>query len=226
MLYREVESKVREHDVSLEQIDNKSSDALAKANNPLGALSSAGYKIPLSDLSNEVKNAITGTTGITSAKGYFENNRDVEYPLKNITFRGTLGTMSVTSKKAILDVKIFGANIDCYYKLDMVANGYISNGKARYGITLSEYRKSDFASVGYRTRWIFVYNDDNLLGNNGNANYIKGSDGIDTITVYNGEIACSVTVDRKVLTDLGMQFINLNTNDAPTSIVDPSNYFF
>lgn len=171
---------------------------------------------------------IAGEALIKSEKGigYLEDNRGVEYPLKNITFRGTLGTVSELAKNAILDVKIFGAKVDCYYKLDMIANGYTSNGKERWGITLTEYRKSDFASTGYRTQYVFIYNDDTLLGNEGNSDYVKGSDAIDTITVDNGELACSVTVDRSELTNLGLQFINLSSSNAPTAIVDPSNYFF
>lgn len=170
---------------------------------------------------NENFEELYDTVGETG--GYFENNRGVDYPLKNMMFRGTTGTISQQAKDAILDAKVFGANVDSYYRLTMIANGNESKGKNRYGITLEEYRKSDFTSTGYRSKNVFIYNDDDDTTNSGNANYIKGSDGIDTISVDNGEIACSITVDRSKITGL---FLNLNNPHAPTAIIDPSNYFF
>lgn len=197
----------------------------AKSNNPLGSMQTNGQKIPLSMLSNDVKEAMTGNTEITSAKGYFENNRGVEYPLKNMLFNGEIGGFANRTKNAILDVKVFGAKIDKVYRIMYVANGNESNGKERWGITLAEYDKDSLASSNLNYRFIFVYNNDTLTGNEGNANYQKGSDGIDTITVDNGEIACSVTVDRGYLSNNGWKSVTVS-QDAPTAFIDPSNYFF
>lgn len=147
--------------------------------------------------------------------------RGQDFPLRHSRFRGNLEPINQIAKNAILDVKIFGAKVDRVYRLDFVGNGFESKGKKRYGITLSEYRKDDFEEKGFRTSYPFTYNDDESQGNVGNANYTPKSSGIDTITVDNGEIACSVTVDRRLIG----QFINLNSN-APTAMIDPSNYFF
>ena len=164
---------------------------------------------------------------INVGKGYLGENEGVDYPLRNMKFKNDIGTISEAAKNAILDVKVFGAKIDRYYKLTMIANGYESNGKQRWGISLVEYEKENFDTLGKITDNIFLYNNDEMLGNEGNANYQKGSDGIDTITVDNGEIACSVTVDRNVISSTGNGlFMNLNNPHAPTAIIDPSNYFF
>ena len=197
------------------------------SNNPLGAMQASGHKIPLDMLGNDVIQAMTGNTEITNAAGYFENNRGVDYPLRNMRYRNEIGTISDAAKNAILDIKVFGAKVDKLYRLVMIANGYVSNGKERWGISLTEYEKENFETVGLITDNVFLYNNDDMVGNEGNANYQKGSDGIDTITVDNGEIACSVTVDRNVISSTGNGlFMNLNSPHAPTAIIDPSNYFF
>lgn len=109
------------------------------------------------------------------SRGSYSSNKGIDFPLKNMTFRGSTGAISTTAKNVILDAKVFGAKVDCYYKLDFVSNGYVSNGKARYGITLLEYRKSDFETTGYRTAYVFIYNDDAMLGNQGNATWLNRS---------------------------------------------------
>src|SRR5699024_12561175 len=78
---------------------------------------------PLSLHLHDALPILTGTTEITSAKGYFENNRGVEYPLKNMLFNGEIGGFANRTKNAILDVKVFGAKIDKVYRIMYVANG-------------------------------------------------------------------------------------------------------
>ena len=164
---------------------------------------------------------------VGEGKGYLEENKGVDYPLRNMRFNGNTGTVSEAAKNAILDAKVFGARIGYYYKLTMIANGYESNGKKRWGITLEERSIENFETTGGTNRFIFIYNNDSTAGNDDNANYQKGNDGIDTITVDNGEIACSVTIDRNVISNIGQGlFLNLATPHAPTAIIDPSNYFF
>ena len=158
--------------------------------------------------------------------GYLEDNRGVDYPIKGVTFNGDNQPIGEKTQNAILDAKVFGAKIDKLYRITMIGNGITSNGKQRYGITLEERSRENFAETGGTNKHIFIYNNDNLSGNEGNANWQRISDGIETITVDNGEIAVSVTVDRKVITDSTYpEYMNVNT-DSPTSIIDPSNYFF
>lgn len=159
--------------------------------------------------------------------GYLEDNRGVDFPLRNMTFNGENKPITDEAKNAILDAKVFGARIGYYYRLTFVGNGFDSKGKKRWGITLREHSIENFETNGGSARFIFIYNDDDMSGNDGNANWQKGQDGVDTITVDNGEIACSVTVDRQVISELAKpEFINLDSPYAPTAIIDPSNYFF
>ena len=196
------------------------------ASNPLASMMLNGSKIPLNMFANDALEAIGGDTEIELSRGYFENNRGVDYPLRNMIKGGEIGTISEFAKSAILDVKVFGARIDCYYRITFIANGYISREQERWGITLEEYPKSSFSSSGEMSRQIFNYASPVLEGNEGNANWQKESDGIETITVDNGEIAVSVTIDRQVITDTDSRgFLNLNS-EASTAIIDPSNYFF
>lgn len=212
----------------LTKVTSIATDAKAKADNPLMALSAAGYKIPLSDLSNEVIDAMTGTTGITTAKGYFENNRGVDFPLKSVIFNGSLQPVGERTKNVVLDAKVFGAKMDKYYRLTYISNGREEGGRERWGISLREYDKSTFATTDQNYKNIFAYNSDTLPGNEGNANWERQEGDIETITVDNGEIAVSVTVDRSVI-DRGeagfTTHLSVHT-DSPTAIIDPANYFF
>ena len=153
-------------------------------------------------------------------------NRAKDFPLKSVALETTQPTaIAQLTRAAILDAKIFGAVLGRYYRVSFIANGHIANGKERYGITLEERD----ISTGERTRWIFTYNDDETPKNSQNANVQKLSDNIDTIIVDNGEIAASITVDRKVISDsTSPTFLNLNAGAgvSPTAIIDPSNYSF
>lgn len=162
----------------------------------------------------------------TIDKSGLDLNRGVVFPLKNMVFAGNQSEISQRARDALLDVKVFGAKIDCYYRLTMISNGYESGGKERWGITLEEYPKDTFETTGEKAT-VFLYNKETLPGNSGNALWQRQSEGIETITVDNGEIACSVTVDRSVITNSSQPlFLNFNTSHAPTAIIDPSNYFF
>lgn len=211
--------------IESQELNNNFSYLDAHASNPIGVIQSSGRKITLDLLGNDVKAAMSGNTEITAAQGYFENNRGVDYPLRNMLFNGEIKDINNRAKNAILDVKIFGAKVDKIYRLLYVSNGFESKNKERWGITLAEYDKSTLSETNSDYRWLFIFNDDDRQGNEGNANYQKGSDGIDTITVDNGEIACSVTVDRGYLTDNNWNSMTVS-NDAPTAFIDPSNYFF
>ena len=153
-------------------------------------------------------------------------NRGKDYPLKVVNLiDSSATTIAILTKNAVLDAKVFGAEIGKYYRLSTIGNGRESNGKARYGITVEQRNVSD----GAFEKFVFVYNDDNRLGNEQNANIQKLSDSIDTITVDNGEIAVSVTVDRMVITNSTTPDL-LNLSSGPgvsnSAVIDPSNYSF
>lgn len=162
---------------------------------------------------------------IDDAKEYFINfdtrraNQGSDFPLKSVQRGDTPpGEISERVKNTVLDAKVFGGKVDMYYRLTFIGNGHLSNGADRYGITLEERAKGS----DRLERFVFEYNDDITPGNQQNANVQKGSDGIDTIIVDNGEIAVSVTIDREVLGD--STFLNINSS-SPTAVIDPMLYF-
>ena len=162
---------------------------------------------------------------IDDAKNYFIDfdsrrvNQGSDFPLKSVQRGDTPpGEISERVKNTVLDAKVFGGKADMYYRLSFIGNGHVQGGAPRYGITLEERRMSD----DYLERFVFIYNDDTTPENQQNYNVKKGSDGIDTVIVDNGEIAVSVTIDREVLGD--STFLNINSS-SPTAIIDPMLYF-
>lgn len=145
-----------ELETTIQNLTNTTSianEANAKASNPLAALSLAGYKIPLEDLSNEVKDAFTGTTGITTAKGFLENNQGVLYPLKNLVLDGQLNQPEQSVKDIILSAKVLGAKKDKYYVIEYIAKGW--NGY--WGLRLAEYdRLNNTNTIDGSTRRLLI----------------------------------------------------------------------
>ena len=167
---------------------------------------------------------------VQDAREYFENtdalgiNYGKDFPLKSVKL-GSQQPVAIPQivKNVILDAKVSGAKSDMYYRLDFVANGIVSNGKARWGINLSERRISD----GSLSRHVFLYNSDDLEGNTQNANVQKLSDGIDTIIVEGNDLAVSLTVDRQGISNSSNPtFLNLNSGvaNSPSAVIDRSVY--
>lgn len=130
----------------LKATDATAKDALAKANNPLAALTSAGYKITTDDLSDDVLEAMSGNTNLTIASG-LNNNSGVVYPLRQLTRNGILATVSDEIKNAILAVKVINAKKDKYYRIRWIGNGVTTIGdNAKYGFIITEHNKETFAS--------------------------------------------------------------------------------
>lgn len=126
--------------------DATAKDALAKAENPLAALTSAGYKITTDDLSEEVLQAMSGNTSLTIASG-LDNNSGVVYPLRQLTRNGVLAPVGEEIKNAILSVKVINAKNDKYYRIRWIGNGITTLGEnAKYGFIITEHNKETFAS--------------------------------------------------------------------------------
>lgn len=151
-------------------------------------------------------------------------NRGKDYPLKSVQL-GSQEPVEIANhvKNVVLDATVSGAEPDKYYRITFVANGIVQGGEPRYGISAGEYRKSD----GWRTRWVFTYNDASTPENQQNYNIQKGSDGIDTIIADRGDLVISVTVDRQAITNSSNPtFLNLNSGigNSPSAVIDPSTY--
>src|SRR5699024_175485 len=83
-------------------------------------------------------------------------NKGKDFPLKSVDLGGQKALPIATHvKNIVLDAKVFGALPGMYYRLTFVANGIISGGSQRYGITVEERRISDGAMV----RYVFHYSD-------------------------------------------------------------------
>ena len=151
-------------------------------------------------------------------------NRGKDYPLKSVQL-GSQEPVEIANhvKNVVLDATVSGAEPDKYYRITFVANGIVQGGEPRYGISAGEYRKSD----GFRTRWVFTYNDASTPENQQNYNIQKGSDGIDTIIADRGDLVISLTVDREAITNSSNPtFLNLNSGigNSPSAVIDPSTY--
>lgn len=131
----------------LDKTDQGVSEALGKASNPLNALSAAGYKIQLGDLSDEVKGQMAGTTPITDARGLL-NNSSVDYPLKKVVRNGVFEGIDSELKNAILDAKVINAKKGKYYRIQWVGNGVTTLGpESSWGFIIAEHDKSTFSST-------------------------------------------------------------------------------
>ena len=151
-------------------------------------------------------------------------NRGKDYPLKSVQL-GSQEPVEIAEhvKNVVLDATVSGAEPDKYYRITFVANGIVQGGEPRYGISAGEYRKSN----GFRTRWVFTYNDASTPENQQNYNIEKHSDGIDTIIADRGDLVISVTVDRQAITNSSNPtFLNLNSGigNSPSAVIDPSTY--
>ncbi|WP_213810599.1 hypothetical protein [Jeotgalicoccus sp. WY2] len=168
---------------------------------------------------------------VNDAREYFENvdalglNYGKDFPLKSVALGSTTQEpIAQRVKNIVLDAKVYGAKTGYYYRVDFVANGFVTSGKARYGINVREI------PVGSATGpYIFKYDDDASPENHQNANVQKLSDGIDTIIADGGDIIVSVTVDRAAISESSNPtFLNLNSGagSSPTAVIDPVNHFF
>ena len=151
-------------------------------------------------------------------------NRGKDYPLKSVKL-GSQEPVVIPEvvQNIILGATVSGAEADKYYRLTFVANGIVQGGEPRYGLTVQEHRKSD----GWRTRFVFIYNEASTPENQQNYNIKKGSDGIDTIIADRGDLVISVTVDRQAITNShNPTFLNLSSgaSNAPSAVIDPAVY--
>lgn len=192
----------------------KADDALAKSNNPLATLSSAGYKIALSDLSPEVQNAMTGTTGITTAKGYIENNRGVDYPLRNLTKDGQVHAVSQTVKDAVLDAKVLNATPGKIYAISYISKG--NNGS--YGLTVDEFDEATFSSNSASSRRRVAYYVD--------FPFSAPLDNVTTRVIEKEGKVFIVTVDYSKITTTALNISETTAGVAQGAVIDKGNYVY
>ncbi|EOU1754605.1 BppU family phage baseplate upper protein [Clostridium perfringens] len=197
---------------------DKSNDAIGKANNPLGSMQSNGQKIPYDMLDEDTKKAISGTTSITTNAG-FDKNRGVDYPLKPITRDGILSQTSDKIKNGILNIKIYGAKINKYYRLEWLGNGVVLNNGKRYDVLISEYDKETYSYNSTKNKLNLINLDDSLGKDN------PPSDTTIATVLYSSpseNISIELTYDRSVIGD--SLALNNPIGDGYSFIIDESCY--
>lgn len=181
---------------------SKSTEALEKAQNPLNALMSAGYKVKPNECSEELLNLINGNATINIGQGLLVNQNE-EYPLVRVTINGVLDdTMNSNVKKAILDAQVINANPNKVYQIAWLGNGYTGFGEnAKYGIQIFSYDKATVStSIASKVECVGY----------GDVNFSQPS-GVVTRTLNSkvGNEIFVITVDYSAL--VGVQFISTNT---------------
>lgn len=209
------EGKLNTVNAQLEQIDDKSSQALAKAENPVGALREAGFKFEKQDLSESLLSEIQ-QANITISKGLL-NNKGVDYPLKAVTRNSEITVISDVLKNAILDVKVIGAKQNKYYRIQYIGNGTTAWGEPYYGIVVHEYDKNTFSSNSESEKKTIISRP---------GNYKDKPSGIVSWVFKNESesISINITIDFSVLTrdryDLDNKTIGYS------AIIDESCYIY
>lgn len=195
----------------------KSTDAQAKATNPLGAMLSAGQKVTMDLLANDVKEAMVGNTGITTAKGYLENNRGVIFPLMNVTRDGVLYTVSETVKNVLLDAKVINAKKGKIYAVTYIANGLSGS----YGVSIYEYDKSTFGTDSAASRRMLVYynRDWAKTVKTGITNIVIEDEVKEGVTFH-------LTIDFSQITGDNLNISNTTNGQAYGAIIDESLYTY
>ncbi|OEY96045.1 hypothetical protein BJD20_13145 [Acinetobacter proteolyticus] len=82
-------------------------------------------------------------------------NSNKDYPLLGLVRDGITSGNSTTYNSSFLDVRVIGddASIkDKYFKIEYLQNGAVAGGSAGYGITISEFKKSTFATASERSQ--------------------------------------------------------------------------
>lgn len=192
-------------------------DVVAKANNPIGSMQTNGQKIPYSLLDDQTIQAIVGTTNIVTNAGY-EKNKGVDYPLKQIARDGIISSSSDKIKNGILDIKIKGAKIGKYYRVEWIGNGVELNG-ARYDICISEYEK-DIYTTDSNSNKINLITIDDLLGKDNPPKETTITTRL--FTSLRENISIEITYDRSVI---GSSLaLNNNSGAGYSFIIDESCY--
>lgn len=92
--------------------------------------------------------------------GYLENNRGAIYPLMNIMRDGAMHPVQEMVKDVVLSARVYGASPDKFYCLEWIGNGFVSSGKALWGVGISEFKREGNSFNTETRREIVKYNND------------------------------------------------------------------
>lgn len=215
MAIKPVSGKIESQDINdnLSYLDSKVS-------RPLTSALASGEKVTMDLLANDVKEAMTGNTGITTAKGELENNRGVVYPLLNLVHEGEIYPVEDIVKNTVLSVTVTGAKQDKFYMVEYIGNGFLSQGVPTYGIQLSEYKRSSNLELANR-RLLLSFNNDKAP---------KPTDVIvnRTIELEEEGLVFNIVYDNSQIEDgFGLNISNSGTGGRGRGcIIHPANYSY
>lgn len=107
----------------------------------------------INNINSEEMEEIPGT-------GYLENNRGAIYPLMNIMRDGAMHPVQDMVKNVVLSARVYGAAPDKFYCLEWIGNGFVSSGKALWGVGISEFKREGNSFNTATRREIVKYNAD------------------------------------------------------------------
>lgn len=191
----EFNSQIKSITPNVNKAIQTSTDALGKAENPVGSMLSVGQKIPYSLWDDEAIKAITGSGTLSTNLG-IEKNRGVDYPLKAMTRDEKISSSSEKIKNGILDIKVLGAKKGKYYRLEWLGNGIELLGGERYDVLLSEYNADTYSSNSSIGVNKLITLDDKLGLNKENKN---GNIVTKLFTSLRENISIEITYDKSII---------------------------
>lgn len=216
----EFNSQIKSITPNVNKAIQNSSDALGKADNPVGSMLSNGQKIPFSLWDDEAKQAISGSANLTTNLG-IEKNKGVDYPLKAMTRDEKISSSSEKIKNGILDIKVLGAKKEKYYRLEWLGNGVELLGGERYDVLLSEYNAATYSSNSSIGVNKLITLDDKLGLNKGNK---EGNVVTKIFTSLRENISIEITYDKSVI---GTHTVLNDVNGSGYSfIIDETCYIY
>lgn len=148
-------------------------------------------------------------------------NSGKNYPLKSLPRNNTTSVPRADLNNALLDVKIYGALPDHYYRIAYIKNGLTSLGDYPYGVQIDEMPIAGYEDSSVTTSRIIDYTDPA-------PNIPRG--GVHTQVIKSPrqpDFEVHLTFDTDKLPPVG-SFINLKDagNAAWSWVIDPSNYTY
>lgn len=150
-----------------------------------------------------------------------EANRGKTYPLKAYVRDGSISEPNGDMNKVLLDVKVFNANPDKFYRLAWLGFGVtLGSSTKEYGVIIEEYDKSTYSSSSSTSKRVLVnYSESNMQStSSGVITRVINSNVCDTYFV--------VTYDNSVISDGGFIGMNNENQYGYSYIIDPVNYFY
>ena len=217
---KEFASQLAEKETQIQQVNADITLVNSKTSNPLASAAASGEKVTMALLSEEVQQAIIGTTPIEVARG-LDNNKGSLFPLKNVPRDNILNTVDSRINNIFLSAKVTGARPDKFYMIEWIGNGLVENGTTYWGMTISEYTRNVQGGIDTSTR--------RELLNRRNDPFPQTTDTVvsRTISIDNGKLTFDIVYDRSEFTTF-FNLVNSTGTDGVGKgcVIHPDNYSY